>query len=168
MWSQTAQTTVKALWDNFIVHYGLPKKILSDQGRNFKSQLVADLCKLMGTQKFQTSLYHPQVNGQCKRFNSTLIGMLRMLPLEKESDWKNHTGILVHLCNCTQNSATGFSPYYLMYGRQPHLLWCCCSGNAALLSNDTYYLRVCTETEGMSQMGPQEGQIIPCKRGKMP
>ena len=42
---------IKALWDNFIVHYVLPKKMFSDQGRNFESQLVADLCKLMGTQK---------------------------------------------------------------------------------------------------------------------
>ena len=37
MQSQTAQTTAKTLWDNFIVHYGLPKKMLSDQGRNFES-----------------------------------------------------------------------------------------------------------------------------------
>ena len=49
--TQTAQTTTKTLWDKFIVHYGLPKKILSDQGRNTESQLVADLCKLMETQK---------------------------------------------------------------------------------------------------------------------
>ena len=48
--SQTTQTTAKTLWDKFIVHYGLPEKILLDQGRNFVSQLVADLCKLMGTQ----------------------------------------------------------------------------------------------------------------------
>ena len=47
---QTTQTTAKTLWDKFIVHYGLPEKILSDQGRNFESQLVADLHKLMGTQ----------------------------------------------------------------------------------------------------------------------
>ena len=60
-WSQTAQTTAKAFWDHFIVHYGLPKKILSHQGRNFESQLVADLCKLMGTQKWWTSLYHPRL-----------------------------------------------------------------------------------------------------------
>ena len=44
-----------------------------------------------------------------------------MLPPEKTSEWKNHIGMLVHTCNCTRNSATGFSPYYLMYGRQPHL-----------------------------------------------
>ena len=59
-WSQTMQTTAKALWDNVIVHYGLPKKILSDQGRNFESQLVADLCKSTGMQKLRTSPYHYQ------------------------------------------------------------------------------------------------------------
>ena len=98
-----------------------PKKILTDQGCNFESQLVADLCELMGVQKKQTSLYHPQTNGQCERFNSTLINMLGTLPKEKKSEWKNQVGTLVHAYNCTWNSATGFSPYYLMFGRQPHL-----------------------------------------------
>ena len=96
-----AQMTAKTLWDKFIVHYGLPKKILMDQGHNFKSQLVADPCKLMGTQKVQTSPYHPQTNGQCERFNSTLINMLGTLPKEKKSEWKNHIGTLVHAYNCT-------------------------------------------------------------------
>ena len=119
--TQTAQMTAKTLWDKFIVHYGLPEKILMDQGWNFKSQLVADLCRLMGTQKVWTSPYHPQTNGQCERFNSTLINMLGTLPKEKKSEWKNHIGMLVHAYNCTWNSATGFSPYFLMFGRQPHL-----------------------------------------------
>ena len=117
--TQTTQMTAKTLWDKFIVHYGLPKKILMEQGRNFESQLVADLCELMGMQKIWTSPYHLQTYGQCERFNSTLLGTL---PKEKKSEWKNHIGTLVHTYNCTQNSATGFSPYYLMYGRQPHLL----------------------------------------------
>ena len=92
------------------------------QGCNFESQLVADLCELMGVQKIWTTLYHPQTNGQCERFNSTLINMLGTLPKEKKSEWKNHIGTLVHAYNYTHNSATGFSPYYLMFGRQPHLL----------------------------------------------
>ena len=82
------------------------------------SQLVADLCTLMGTQKILTSPYYPQTDGQCERFNSTLMGMLGTLPPEKKSEWKNHIGALVHTYNCTQNSFTGFSPYYLMYRRQ--------------------------------------------------
>ena len=97
------------------------QRVLSDQGRSFESQLVADLCKLMGTQKLWTSPYHPQTNSQCERFNSTLIGMLGMVSPEKKSEGKNHIGMLVHACNCTQNSAAGFSPYYLMYRRQPYL-----------------------------------------------
>ena len=43
----------KALWDNFIVHYQLPEKILLDQGRNFESEFTANLCKLMGTKKLR-------------------------------------------------------------------------------------------------------------------
>ena len=58
--SQTAQTMSKTLQDNFIVHYGLPEKFLLDQGRNFESKLIADLCKLMGTKKLRTSPYHPR------------------------------------------------------------------------------------------------------------
>ena len=83
--TQTAQTTAKTPWDKFTVHYRLPENILLDQGQNFESQLVADLCTLMGTQKIQTSPYHPYTNSQCERFNSTLIGMLGMLPQEKKS-----------------------------------------------------------------------------------
>ena len=48
--------------------------------------------------------------------------MLGMLPPEKKTEMKNHIGMLVHAYNCTRNSATGFSPYYFMYRRQPYLL----------------------------------------------
>ena len=119
--TQTAQMTAETLWDKFIVHYGLPKKILTNQGWNFEGQLVADLCELMGVQNIQTSPYHLPTNGQCERFNSTLINMLATLLKEKKSEWKNHIGTLVHAYNCTWNSAMGFSPYCLMFGRQPHL-----------------------------------------------
>ena len=78
--TQTTHNTAKTLWDKFIFHCGLPENILSDQSQNFESQLMADLCMLMGTQKIQTSPYHPQTNGQCERLNSTLINMLGMLP----------------------------------------------------------------------------------------
>ena len=80
--SQITLTTAKALWDNFIVHYWLTEKILLDQRRNFESELIADLCRLMGTQKLRTSLHRPQTNSQCERFDSTLIGMMETLSPE--------------------------------------------------------------------------------------
>ena len=90
-----AQTMAKALWDSFTVHYGLLEKIVSDQERNFESKLIADLCKLMGTKKLRTSMYHPQMNGQCERFNSTLINMLGMLSQEHKSHWQGSIGATV-------------------------------------------------------------------------
>ena len=100
---------------------GYPKRSSWIKDETSKNQLVADLCKLMGTWKVWTSQYHQQTKAQCERFNSTLINMLGTLPKEKKSEWKNHIGMLVHAYNCTQNSATGYSPYFLMFGRQPHL-----------------------------------------------
>ena len=44
--SQTAKCTAQALWKRFIVHYGLPENIVSDQGLNFESDLIAEQCKL--------------------------------------------------------------------------------------------------------------------------
>ena len=39
--TQTAEATTKLLWENFIRHYGFPEKFLSDQGRNFESELIS-------------------------------------------------------------------------------------------------------------------------------
>ena len=119
--TQTALATAKLLWNNFILHYGFPSKIITDQGRNFESELIEHLCQLAGVQKLRTSPYHPQTNGQCERFNGTLLNMLGTLTPEQKKDWKSHVPALVHAYNCTRNAATGFSPYFLLFGREPRL-----------------------------------------------
>ena len=48
--SQTVKSTAQALWDRCIVHYGLPMSIVSDQGWNLESDLIAELCKLARVQ----------------------------------------------------------------------------------------------------------------------
>ena len=71
--------------------------------------------------KIRTSGYHPQMNGQCKGFNATLINMLGTLPEKPKSTWREQVPTLVHACKCTRNNATGFSPYYLTFGHKPSL-----------------------------------------------
>ena len=60
--TQTTLATVKLLWNSFILHDGFPSKIITDQGRNFESELIENLCQLAGVQKLRTSPYHPQTN----------------------------------------------------------------------------------------------------------
>ena len=119
--THTALATAKLLWNNFIIHYGFPNKIISDQGCNFESELIANLCEVAGVQKLRTSPYHPQTIGQCERFNSTLLNMLGTLTPEQKKDWKTYVPAMVHAYNCTRNTATGYSPYYLLFGREPRL-----------------------------------------------
>ena len=119
--TQTAQATARILWDNFICHYGFPEQFISNQGRNFESDLIQELCQIASVKKLHTTPYHPQSNGQCERFNSTLCNMLGTLSDEEKSDWKSHLGCMTHAYNCTKHASTTYSPYYLMFGRHPRL-----------------------------------------------
>ena len=119
--SQKAHVVAKTLWEHFVVHYGFPEKILSNQGRNFESVLISKLCELTQIKKLRTTPYRPEGNGSCERFNRTLISMLGTLPADFKSKWPQHISALTYAYNCTRSNATGFSPYYLLYGRQPLL-----------------------------------------------
>ena len=119
--NQKASTVAKTLWDKFFVHYRFPEKILSDQGCNFESKLLKELCILAQIKKMRTTPYRAEGNGSCERFNRTLISMLGTLPEEFKSEWVNHINMLTYAYNCMRSNATGFSPYYLLYGRHPLL-----------------------------------------------
>jgi len=119
--NQTAKTTAEAFLNNFVVHYGLPKRIHADQGGCFESNILKELCLLTGIQKSRTTPYHPMGNGQCERFNRTLLSMLGTLEQDEKTNWKSFLGPLVHAYNCTRHETTGQAPFFLMFGRDPRL-----------------------------------------------
>ena len=119
--NQTAQTTAKALFENFFVHYGFPARIHSDQGDNFESKLIQSLCSLTAMKKTRMTPYHPMGNGMVERFNRTLLNMLGTLEESQKSDWKSHVSTMTHAYNAAVHDSTGFSPFFLMFGRHPRL-----------------------------------------------
>ena len=119
--NQSAKTTAKALFHQFIEHYRFPRRLHSDQGRNFEGKIIKELCRLGNIKKSRTTCYHPQGNGVCERYNRTLLGMLGTLSDNRKADWKTGVGTVTHAYNCTQHEVTGYSPFYLMYGRHPRL-----------------------------------------------
>ncbi|XP_061590121.1 uncharacterized protein LOC133455211 [Cololabis saira] len=118
--NQKAKTVAKCLWDNFIVYYGIPERLHTDQGPDFESRLIKELCEVSGIQKVRTTPYHPRGN-PVERFNRTLLNMLGTLENKQKSKWREFVKPLVHAYNCTRNEVTGFTPYELMFGRSPRL-----------------------------------------------
>ncbi len=79
-WNRTAATTVKTLYETVFIL----SRPHSDQGRNFDSATIKQLCRLANIQKRRTTPYYAMGNGQCERFNRTLLGMLGTLsPADK-------------------------------------------------------------------------------------
>ena len=75
MANQCADTVGRAFVDHVITRHGIPDRILTDQGRNFESDLMKKVVQLLGVKKLRTSSYHPQTDGQVERFNRTLKGI---------------------------------------------------------------------------------------------
>ena len=119
--NQTAKTVAETLYQNYLIHYGWPEKLHSDQAGNFESQVIKELCEIAQVQKCRTTPYHPEGNAQCERFNNTLLRMIGTLDNSQKSKWQEWVPTLTHAYNCTRCETTGFSPYYLMYGRMPRI-----------------------------------------------
>lgn len=82
---------------------------------------MTELCKLLHIRKTRTTPYHPQCDGMVERFNRTLLNMLSMHYKEHPWDWENHIRKVCMAYNTSVHSSTGYSPFYLMFGRQAHL-----------------------------------------------
>ena len=119
--NQQASTAAKVFMDKFVTNYGYPQKILTDQAKAFNGKLYTALCQEAKIRKMRTSPYRPQTNGQCERFNRTLMTMLGALPQENKVQWQDWVSTLVHAYNCTPTRVTGYSPYFLMFGREPRI-----------------------------------------------
>ena len=76
---QKASTVTKCLYEGFISIFGALKKLTTDQGKTFKSEVVTNLCTQFGVRKTTTMPYHPQGNGQVERTHQALGNMIGKL-----------------------------------------------------------------------------------------
>ena len=99
----TNKTPLKLLWEKILVSFRFPERLHCDQGRDFKSRLIRNLCKVTRIEKTRTTPYHPQGNAQTERFNRTPLSMPGTLDADKTNDWPEYVLPLVYAYNCTKS-----------------------------------------------------------------
>ena len=118
----TAPTVATTLDERVFSYMGLPEQIHTDQGVQFQSQLMAELCTLWGVEKTHTTPYHPQSNGIVERNNRTLGDALRTLLLRRgPEEWDLLLPQIMRAFRATPHSATKETPNALMLGRELRL-----------------------------------------------
>ena len=86
---QIAERIVQVLRDDVFTLVGPPLRIHSDQGQNFESRILGDMCKAFGVKKSHTTPYHPMRDGLVECLNRSLLALLRTY-VERENEWEKH------------------------------------------------------------------------------
>ena len=110
-----AEKIVNGLID-FIARNGIPSKVLTDQGSQFTSEVMAQTCQLLGTTHITTVPYRPQGNGILERFHGTLKPLLAKIA-SKKLDWAQFIPIALSAIRAIPCRSTGFSPAGIVFGR---------------------------------------------------
>ena len=111
-------TVADALVDKMFTRVGMPFEILSDQGKEFDSGLMHELCERLGINKVRTSAYKPSTNGATERFHRTLNSMMGRVVNENQRDWCSRLPFIMAAYRSAQHESTGYSPNFIVYGQE--------------------------------------------------
>ena len=117
---QEAETVAQTVMDNFVCHFGCPRGVLSDQGRNFESRTFRGLCSLIESVKQRTTPYYPQCDGGAERLIRTVTSVIAKIA-EEQKEWGQYLPKVLLALRASSHETTGFSPSMLMFGRELRL-----------------------------------------------
>lgn len=116
-----ATTVARKLVDELFCRFSVPTHLHSDQGKQFESQVMKEICTILGIVKTWTSAYHPQCDGLVERFNRTLQSMLATTVTDHPFNWEEALPKVCLAYNSSVHSSTGYTPFFLMFGREATL-----------------------------------------------
>ncbi len=111
-----SERVAEALFEMFS-RVGVPNEILSDMGRQFTSDVIEGVGRLLSMKQMTTTPYNPACNGLVERFNGTLKNMLKKMCAEQPKQWDRYIAPLLFAYREAPQESLAFSPFELLYGR---------------------------------------------------
>lgn len=113
MEDMTMETIAFTFYQNWISRFGVPKKITTDQGRQFESNLFRHLNQLLGIEHLRTTAYHPAANGLIERYHRCLKSAIKCYRTEK---WVEVLPLILLGLRVSFKEDINASPAELVYG----------------------------------------------------
>ena len=119
LWDKTALSVSRALVKHVYLVYGASEIQVTDQGREFCNEILNNITRLMGIQPSITTAYRPSSNGVAERSHATIHSVLAKMITETQKNWCEMSPYVTFAYNISHHTSTSYSPYYLMFGREP-------------------------------------------------
>ena len=116
-----AKTVSKVFVNEIVCRHSAPKVLLSDQGKQFTSNLLKEICSYLKTRKINTTAYHPECNGLTERFNATLCQILSMYCNENQTDWDEFLPTALFAYRTSIQETIQMSPFDALNAREARL-----------------------------------------------
>jgi ribonuclease HI/transposase InsO family protein len=111
-----------AFFTNIIHRFGVPNSIITDNGTQFTGRKFLDFCEDHHIQVDWATVAHPMTNGQVERANGMILQGLKPRiynDLNKFGKrWMKELPSVVWSLRTTSSRATGFTPFFLVYGAE--------------------------------------------------
>uniref|UniRef100_A0A2N9G339 Integrase catalytic domain-containing protein n=1 Tax=Fagus sylvatica TaxID=28930 RepID=A0A2N9G339_FAGSY len=102
--------------EHIITHFGIPYKLISDNGTPFINKDVREVLEHYRVKHRHSTPYYPQGNGQAKTTNRMLLQILSKMVFDYGSNWSSHLADVLWAYQSSPKTATGFTPFSLVYG----------------------------------------------------
>jgi len=119
--SITAKRLARGFFHEVVRLHGVPESIVSDRDPRFTASFWQSLWRMFGTKLPMSTSYHPQTDGQTERANRTLETAIRAYVADEQDNWDLTLDPLEMAQNDSLHASTGYSPFYLNYGRHPSM-----------------------------------------------
>ncbi|KAM1643188.1 hypothetical protein ACFX2K_013023 [Malus domestica] len=110
------ETVVRFIKEHIIHRYGVPRYIITDNGKQFSNRLVDELCEKFKFKQHKSSMYHAPANGLAEAFKKTLCNLLNKVIGRTKRDWHERISEALWAYRTTHRTPTQATPYSLVYG----------------------------------------------------
>ena len=113
----TMNILVRFIQHNLICRYGVPERIITDNGTNLNNTMITELCKQFKIHHHNSSPYRPKMNGAVEAANKNIKKIVQKMTVTYK-DWHEMLPFSLHGYHTSVCTSIGVTPFSLVYGME--------------------------------------------------